>query len=106
MDRCGPAPITRFSSPKDFRIHFNTARTPNGSCRFAFKAQVTIPPGASIQKVATKGNDLAVIVTSALPIPVTILELYARNLQQQTLETIKGSEAAKAFLLRSGTTKA
>ena len=69
---------------------------------FAFKARVTIPDGASIRRVQRPGNPLTVIVTTALPLPVAIQEMYVRLPGNDgfRLEIVKGVHAIRAFLLR------
>jgi hypothetical protein len=68
---------------------------------FGFKAEVTLPPGASQRRVPTSTNRITVVVTSALPVPVRILELYMRPAKSSALQTIRGVEAIRAHLLRS-----
>lgn len=67
---------------------------------FGFKAQVNLPAGASQRREWRSGNPLSVIVTSALPVPVELLELYVRPARGTTYETIRGVQAIKTFLSR------
>jgi len=69
---------------------------------FAFKAQVTVVDGAALQRTARPGNPLTVLVTTALPLPAKILELYIRvgRVGEFELKVIKGVEAVKAYLLQ------
>jgi hypothetical protein len=69
----------------------------------ALKARVTLVSGASIKHVSRPGNPLTVVVTTALPLPVTILELYVRTGQAGAFEVkvVKGAENAKAYVLTS-----
>ncbi len=68
----------------------------------AFKARVTIPDGASIKRVQRPGNPLSILVTTALPLPVAIQELYVRRPGEDgfELEIVKGVQAIRAALLR------
>lgn len=70
---------------------------------FAFKAKVTIVDGASLERVAKPGNPWTVVVTTTLPLPTTIHELYVRlgRVGEFDLKVIKGTEAIKAYLLKS-----
>ena len=65
---------------------------------FAFKAQVTLPGAASLERTSKPGNPLTVIVTSTANLPTTILELYVRKPHQQHLQIVKGLPAIKKFL--------
>lgn len=65
---------------------------------FAFKAQVTLPSTASLERTSKPGNPLTVIVTSTAPLPTTILELYVRTPHQQGLRVVKGLAAIKQLL--------
>ena len=65
---------------------------------FAFKAQVSLPSTASLERTSKPGNPLTVIVTTTMPVPATILELYVRTPHQQGLQVVKGLAAIKAFL--------
>jgi hypothetical protein len=67
---------------------------------FAFKAQVVLPPIASVERTAKPGNPLTVIVKCSAPLSTTILELYVRTPHQQHLQVVKGTSAIKTFLLR------
>jgi hypothetical protein len=70
---------------------------------FAFKAEVTIVDGASVQRVVKPGNPLTVLVTTTIPLPVKILELYVRlgRVGDFQMNVIKGADAIKAYLLKS-----
>jgi hypothetical protein len=68
---------------------------------FSVKVRVTLPPGASLTRQRTQGNALAVIVTTTMPIPATVLELYSRTLQPLEIKTIVGIDAIRAHLLRA-----
>jgi hypothetical protein len=70
---------------------------------FAFKAQVALRLGATLERTSKPGNPLTVIVNSPAPLPTTILELYVRTPHQQHLQVVKGAAAIKAFL--SGSAK-
>jgi hypothetical protein len=65
---------------------------------FAFKAQVTLPGTASLERTTKPGNPLTVIVTSSVNLPTTILELYVRTPHQQHLQVVKALPAIKKFL--------
>ena len=65
---------------------------------FAFKAQVTLPGTASLERTTKPGNPLTVIVTSSAPLPTTVLELYVRTPHQQHLDIVKGLPAIKKLL--------
>jgi hypothetical protein len=69
---------------------------------FAFKAQITIVDGASVERAAKPGNPLAVVVTTVLPLPTKILELYVRlgRVGDFEIKIIKGIDAIKAYLLK------
>jgi hypothetical protein len=66
---------------------------------FAFKAQVSLPPSASLERTAKPGNPLTVIVNSITPLPTTVLELYVRTPHQQHLKIVRGTAAIKTLLL-------
>jgi hypothetical protein len=70
---------------------------------FAFRAQVTIVDGAAIQRVSKPGNPLTVLITTALPLPIKILELYVRlgRVGAFELKRIQGAEAIKGYLLKN-----
>src|SRR5260370_17553287 len=55
---------------------------------FAFKAQVTLPPVASLERTTKPGNPLTVIVNSISPLPTTILHLHLRPPHQQHLQVV------------------
>jgi hypothetical protein len=87
-------------------FQFAFAITPALSVRkasFAFKAEVTIVDGASVQRVVKPGNPLTVLVTTTIPLPVKILELYVRlgRVGEFQMNVIKGADAIKAYLLKS-----
>jgi len=65
---------------------------------FAFKAHVTLPGTASLERTTKPGNPLTVIVTTTMPLPATLLELYVRTPHQQHLQIVKGLPAIKKFL--------
>ena len=69
---------------------------------FAFKAQVTVPDGALVERTVTHGNPLAVVVKTTLPLPTSILELYVRlgRAGQFELKVVKGAAAIKTCLLK------
>lgn len=69
---------------------------------FAFKAEVTIVDGASVKKVSKHGNPFTVEVTTTLPLPVKLLELYVRTGRPGEFKTeiIKGADAIRAYLLK------
>lgn len=70
---------------------------------FAFKAQVTVPDGAVVERIVTHGNPLAVVVKTTLPLPTNILELYVRlgRAGQFELKVVKGAAAIKTYLLKA-----
>jgi hypothetical protein len=70
---------------------------------FAFKAQVTVVDGATLQRVAKPGNPFTVLVTTTLPLPTKILTLYVRlgQVGEFELKVIEGSAAIQAYLLKS-----
>jgi len=70
---------------------------------FAFKAEVTVPNDAVVERTATQGNPVAVIFKTKLPLPTKVLELYVRlgRVGQFELKTIKGAGAIKAYLLKT-----
>lgn len=65
---------------------------------YAFKAKVTIPAGASVARESRPGNPVSVIVTTSLPLPTEILELYVRQPRATKVEIIRGIEAIKRLL--------
>jgi hypothetical protein len=65
---------------------------------FAVKVQVSLPATAALERTSKPGNPLTVIVTTATPLPASILELYVRPPHQQHLQIVKGLAAIKAFL--------
>ena len=65
---------------------------------FGFKARITLPAGATQRRESRQGNPRAVIVTSTLPVPTEILELYVRLPRASNYETIHGVQAIKARL--------
>lgn len=68
---------------------------------FAFKAQVTAPDSAVVQKTATPGNPFAVVIKTTLPLTTNVLELYVRTgrVGQFELKKINGASAIRAYLL-------
>jgi hypothetical protein len=68
---------------------------------FGFKARVTLPAGASQRRERRPGNPIVVIVTSPLPVPTEILELYVRPAGTSHYETVRGLEAIKTRLGRT-----
>jgi hypothetical protein len=67
----------------------------------AFRARITLPAGASMQRDSTKGNDLAIVVTTALPVPTKVIELYVRRLRPTpSVEVVKGIERIRGYLLQ------
>ena len=68
---------------------------------FAFKARITVPSGASLARVATPGNCLAVLITTAIPLPAKLIELYVRLPREHEVKIIRGVETIKAYLLRA-----
>ena|SRR5208337_1056135 len=65
---------------------------------FAVKAQISLPATASLKRTSKPGNPLTVIVTTTMPLPASILELYVRTPHQQHLQVVKGLAAIKTFL--------
>ena len=70
---------------------------------FAFKALVTVPDGATVERTTTHGNPLAVVVKTTLPLPTNILELYVRvgRVGQFELKVVRGAGAIHAYLLKA-----
>lgn len=68
---------------------------------FAFKAIVTVIPGASVSRVAKNGNPLTTLITTTLPLPIKILELYIRTGTPGEFEinVVKGEMSIKARLI-------
>jgi hypothetical protein len=69
---------------------------------FAFKAQITIVDGAAVERVAKPGNPLTVVVTTVMPLPAKLLELYVRlgRVGEFEIKIIKGADGIKAYLLK------
>jgi hypothetical protein len=67
---------------------------------FGFKARIQLPAGASQRRESRPGNPIAIIVTTALPLPTEILELYVRPANSTSMEIVRGIEAIKGHLLR------
>jgi hypothetical protein len=67
---------------------------------FGFKARIQLPAGASQRRESRSGNPIAIIVTTALPLPTEILELYVRPANATSIEIVRGIEAIKGHLLR------
>ncbi len=69
---------------------------------FAFKAQVTVPDAASIERIVKPGNPLTVLVKTTVPLPTNLLELYVRlgRVGQFELKVVKGAAAIRAYLLK------
>ncbi len=65
---------------------------------FAVKLRVTIPGTAALQKATTAGVSDTLIVTTALPLPVQVLELYVREPRASTVKTIQGASAVAKYL--------
>ncbi len=65
---------------------------------FALKLRVTIPATVALQKDATQGVSDSVIVTTAMPLAVQVLELYVRELRATTVTTMKGLSDIKKYL--------
>jgi hypothetical protein len=68
---------------------------------FGFKAKITLPAGASQKRAALDGNPLAIVVTSTLPVPTQIFELYVRRVRSSEFETIRGIDMIKGYLVRA-----
>ena len=64
----------------------------------AVKLRVTIPSTAMLQKAATAGVSDTLIITTALPLPVQVLELYIRDPRASTFKTIQGASAISKHL--------
>ena len=92
--------ILLFSERMEDTLQHGTDRQHKAS--FAFKAEVTIVEGASVKKVFKHGNPFTVEVTTTLPLPVKLLELYVRRgqLGEFKTEIIKGADAIRAYLLK------
>jgi hypothetical protein len=88
-----------FSARFDDALQHGTDRKLRAS--FAFRAQVTIIDGATMQRVSVPTNPLTVLITTDLPLPVKILELYVRlgTVGAFELKRIQGAEAIKGYLL-------
>ena|ERR1700730_14452569 len=57
---------------------------------FAVKLRVTILTTAALQQAATAGVSDTLIVTTAMPLQVQVLELYVREPRASTVKTIRG----------------
>jgi hypothetical protein len=66
---------------------------------FAVKLFVTIPATASLQQGATLGIPDTLIVTTAIPLQVEVLELYVREARASTVKTVKGTPYITSYLL-------
>jgi hypothetical protein len=68
---------------------------------FAFRGEVTIVSGASVQRVSRPGNPSTMLVTTTLPLPISIVELYVRlgRAGEFELKQVKGAAEIKAYLL-------
>jgi hypothetical protein len=65
---------------------------------FAVKLRVTIVPPATLQQVATEGVSDTLIVSTTMPLPVQILELYVREPRASTVKTIRGMAEIRKYL--------
>lgn len=65
---------------------------------FAVKVRVTIPTTAALQQAATPGVSDTLIVTTAVPLQVQVLELYVREPRASTVKTIKGTPDITKYL--------
>ena len=65
---------------------------------FAVKLRVTIPSTAGVERNATHGVADTLVVSTGLPLHVTVLELYAREPQATKVKTIKGMEEVRKYL--------
>jgi hypothetical protein len=68
---------------------------------YAVRVVVTVIPGASVEYTSVHANPLTVVITSNMPLPIKILELYIRRPRGDRLETVTGSVAIKAHLVRA-----
>lgn len=70
---------------------------------FGIKVSITVPEGASISRRSPPGNPLAMVVTSAVPIPTRVLELHVRVPSSDgfRFKTVQGTDAIRAYLLQS-----
>lgn len=66
---------------------------------FAVKLRVTIGPPAVLQQVTTAGVSDTLIVSTTMPVPVQVLELYVREPRATTVKTIRGSAEIVKYLL-------
>jgi hypothetical protein len=67
---------------------------------FAFKATVRIPAGASQARISVPGNPRTVLITTVIPVPVEILELYIRQPRETEISTIRGAAIIKSYLMQ------
>ncbi len=65
---------------------------------FAVKLRVTILSCATLQQVATAGVLDTLIVSTAMPLPVHVLELYGREPRSSTVKTIRGTAEIIKYL--------
>ena len=72
----------------------------NLGASFAFKAQVTVVDGASVSRTSKPGNPLTVVVTTTLPLPAKLTELYVRlgRAGEFEVKAIRGAQAIQAYL--------
>jgi hypothetical protein len=68
---------------------------------YAIKAVVTVVPGASVERRAVHGNPLAIAITSSVALATKVIELYVRRPGADHLQTVVGSTAIKAHLVRA-----
>ena len=65
---------------------------------FAVKLRVTIALPAALQQAATAGVSDTLIVSTTIPLPVQVLELYVREPRASIVKTIRGMVEIKKYL--------
>jgi hypothetical protein len=65
---------------------------------FAIKLRVTIAPPAALQQAPTAGVTDTLIVSTTMPLPVQVLELYVREPRASSVKTIRGMVEIKKYL--------
>jgi hypothetical protein len=65
---------------------------------FAVKLRVTIPATAALQQVTTAGVADTLVVGTATPLQVQVLELYVRGPRASVVKTIRGTAEITKYL--------
>ncbi len=65
---------------------------------FAVKVRVTVPTTATLQRLATPGVSDTLVITTTMPVPAQVLELYIREPRATTTKTIKGAQEILKYL--------